>query len=320
MGRGGGFVLPKLDGTPTEYSIAEDDNRAIRLAQALTALDIADPHDWERADHSASQYILATLKRWIGNHGGNAIHKQFALDVSISSSPYPYAGDERGSHLLYLIVNPDSAAYIVIGPTLELLAAIHPRLPVSFYRQIVDSVRRWVRVYDYNDALDRLEMLRGWVEGEEDPDQYEFPDVEGCILACMKEEPLELAVMRELAQEIKDERVAGILNAAFDLHSVSRKNSRAEISEEAREAFMDSNPPLPALLISFKRHDAIAVCFDEESQGMMEAEPEPNFIVEIEPGNAASVQQAFDTLGSVCETVASASRLAALLPGNDDGP
>lgn len=318
IGTGGGFVLPKLDGTPTEYGIAEEDNRAIRLAQRLTALDIADPHDWEKVDRSASRYILATLKRWIAIHGSDVIQKQFALNASISSSPSAYADDEHDSHLLYLTVNPDSAAYIVIGHTLERLAAIDFRLPASFYRLIVDSLRRWIRVYDYDDAQDRLEMLQGWVEGEEDPDQYEFPDVEGCIPAWMKEEPLEGDVMRELAQEIQDEQVAAILTAAFDLQTVSHKHSRTEISEEVREAFMDSNPPLPALLISFKRHDAIAGCFDEDSQGMLEAEPEPNLIAEIEPGDVASVRQAFDLLGSLCETLAAVSRLATLLPGNDE--
>jgi hypothetical protein len=315
---GSAAVLPRLDGVPTEYQIAAEDDRAILLAQAMTALGIAEPRDWGQAGRSALGYIVSTLKRWIASHGGDVIRRQFGMYASISGAPDPYAEEDTQSNLLYLVVNPDSAAYVVIGPMLELLAAIDARLPVSFYRLFVDAVRRWTRVYDFEDALDRLEVLREWVEGEESPEEYELPDVESCIPAAMEEEPLEAESVWRLAQETNGETVRQILTATLDLDRVSQKLRPAGVSEETREVFMDSNPPLPALLVSFKRHDAIAACFDEESQGMMEAEPEPNLIVEIDPGDPASVLQAFGLLGALCETMAAASRLAALLPGNNE--
>jgi hypothetical protein len=318
MGRGDAAVLPRLDGTPAEYRIAEEENRAILLAEALTALDIADPRDWEGSDRSASRYILATLKGWIAKHGGEVIREQFALHASISSTPDLYADEDTGSNRLYLVMNPDSAGYVVIGPTLELLSAVHPRLPVSFYRLFVDAVRRWTRIYDFDDARDRVEMLREWLEGEQNPEEYELPDVEACIPAYIKGQPLDVETVRKLAHETSDGRIARILAAALDLSTVSQRVQRAEISDETREMYMDSNPPLPALLVSFRRHDAVAACFDEESQGMMEAEPEPNLIVEIDPCRQASVRQAFEALATLCETMAAASRLAALLPGNKE--
>jgi len=318
MGQGSGAILPRLGGMPVEYRIAGEDRRAVLLAQTLTELGIADPPDWEQAGRSPSGYIRATLKRWIARHDGGIIRQQFALDATISNTPDPYSDEGARRELLYLIVNPDSAGYVVIGPTLELLATVHPRLPVSFYHLFIGAVRRWMRVYDYDDALARVEMLRDWVEGEENPEQYEFPDVEGCIPAYMKEKPLEGEAMRQLAQETKDETLRRILNAAPDLERISQKFRPADISEATREAFMDSNPPLPALLVSFKRHDAIAGVFDDESQTMMEAAPKPNFIVEINPGDPASVQQALETLGVLCETMAAAGRLAEMCPGNNE--
>jgi len=51
---------------------------------------------------------------------------------------------------------------------------------------------------------------------------------------------------------------------------------------------------------------------------MIEACPEPSFIVEIDPESAGSVRRAFDALAALCETMAAASRLAALLPGNKE--
>jgi hypothetical protein len=52
---------------------------------------------------------------------------------------------------------------------------------------------------------------------------------------------------------------------------------------------------------------------------MLEAEPEPSFLAEINLAEAGSVRQAFDSLAVLCETLATASRLMTLLPGNDDG-
>jgi hypothetical protein len=318
MGQGSGAILPRLDGAPVEYRTSGEDRRAILLAQTLTELKVADPSDWAQSGRSPSGYILATLKRWIARHDCGIVQQQFALDATISNTPDPYSDEGARPELLYLIVSPDSAGYVVIGPTLELLATVHPRLPVSFYHLFVGAVRRRMRVYDYDDALARVEMLRDWVEGEENPEQYEFPDVEGCIPPYMKEKPLEPRTVRGIAGKTKDEILGRLLNAVLNLESTSHKFRPAEISEETREFFMDSNPPLPALLVSFKRHDAISACFDDESQTMMEAGPEPNFIVEMNPGDPASVQQAFNVLGTLCETMAAASRLAGMCPGNNE--
>lgn len=52
---------------------------------------------------------------------------------------------------------------------------------------------------------------------------------------------------------------------------------------------------------------------------MMEADPEPNLILEIDPGDPTSVRQAFDGLGTLCETMAAAGKLISLLPGNEKG-
>ena len=59
---------------------------------------------------------------------------------------------------------------------------------------------------------------------------------------------------------------------------------------------MDSNPPVPALLAVFEKHDAIEGCFDEEAQGMLERAPEPNLIVPLQSDDPESVRAAFQTL------------------------
>jgi hypothetical protein len=84
-----------------------------------------------------------------------------------------------------------------------------------------------------------------------------------------------------------------------------------------REEMGDMNSPLPGLLAVFKSEDAIEGCFDEEAQGMMELTPEPSLIIPLRADQHRSVQEAFRTLGVVCDTLAAASRLIDRMPGND---
>src|SRR5207245_9339095 len=110
---------------------------------------------------------------------------------------------------LYLILYPDSAAYVVAGPTLELLDREHGRLPATFYHVFTGALNKWLRIYDYRDAEDRVEMLREWAEGEEE--QYEIADVAGSVPACMKRKPLSLESLRRHGVEAGGrEATAGI--------------------------------------------------------------------------------------------------------------
>jgi hypothetical protein len=317
MGQASGAILPKLDGVPLEYRLSAEDPRAIKLAQTLTTLGLAEPSAWENAKHSPTGYVREALKRWLVSHGGEQARESFALNATISGSLDLYSGDDGRQELLYLMVDPDSVGYAILGPSLEMLEVVHPRLPASFYHLFVSAIQRWLRVYDFRDAQYRVEMLREWTEEEADQEQYEFPDIEGCIPHSMKLKPLSLKHVRQLDGPINDQLSRQLLEGALDLNKISRRLRRPEISEETREVLMDSNPPLPALLISFKRHDGVVACYDDESQAFLEASPEPNLIVEIDPTDQAGVRRAFDTLAVLCETMAAASRLAALLPGNN---
>lgn len=127
-----------------------------------------------------------------------------------------------------------------------------------------------------------------------------------------------MEALRRLISSLQDERIRRLLEAAVNLDRISRASSPPEISESTREAFMDSNPPLPALLVSFKRQDAIMGCFDEESEAMLEVTPEPCFLAEINPRDAESVRQGFGSLATLSKTLAAASRLAGLLPGHNE--
>jgi hypothetical protein len=312
-------VLPTLEKTPAEQRFSADDGELLTLAEILVQSEIAAVADWQRSGRDAGKYLSVTLQRWIREYGGPAIDRRFDLDLTLGDRLVDYA-DERGPEgTLYLIVDPDSAAFVVLKPVLELLETAHPRLPATFFRHFVGSLNRWVRVYDYHDAEERVDMLREWYEGEENSEQYEVPDVEGCTPECLKERPLSLRAMKELGRNITDPEVKVLIGGLLELCRISKQAKRPEFTDEMGEQLMDSNPPLPCLLAAFSSSDAVVGCFDDEAQTAMEVTPHPNLIIPLKLCDPVSVKQGFRTLGVVCETLTAASRLIDRMPGNDDG-
>ncbi len=312
-------VLPTLEKVPVEQSFSADDREVIALAEILVTSDIAAVEDWEKSERGATKYLLLTLERWIRDHGGVSIQRRFDLDLTISNRLVDYS-DERGPEgTLYLIVDPESAAFVLLKPVIELLEEIHPRLPATFFRYFVGSLNRWVRVYDYHDAEERVDMLREWYEGEENPEQYEVPDVEGCTPKCLKERSLSLRGLKNLSGSIRSRKVRALVLGLLDVCWISQQAKRPEFSEDMGEQLIDSNPPLPCLLAAFSSGDAVVGCFDDEAQTAMETTPQPNLIIPLKLSDPTSVRQGFQALGVVCDTLAAGSRLIDLMPGNDDG-
>jgi hypothetical protein len=181
----------------------------------------------------------------------------------------------------------------------------------------IGALNAWLRVYDHRDAEDRVNMLREWIEGEADRDEYEIPNVEGCIPECLKKKALSRDQMAQFASQVEGREVRALVTGVLELTRTSERAERPGLSEEAREQLFDSNPPLPGLLAVFKENDAIEGCFDEDMQNSGECLPEPGLIVPFDGRDAASVLGAFETFGVACQTIAAASHLIDLMFGNE---
>jgi len=318
MGSGAHLLLPSLDCVPLEYHFHAGECAAIRLAQALLELDIAESSDWRRVRRDPTDYVQATLNRWIDLHGGKALRRRFCLRLMLSEvvDEYTDAGEsDPDGRRLYLFLHPESAAFVVAGPTLELMAQEHPRLPATFYHLFTGALNRWVRTYDYRDAEDRVQMLREWAEGEEE--QYEIADVAASMPASMKQKLLSLRSLRRLAAQARGETSKALIAAALELERTSESVRRPEFTDDMREQLMDTNSPLPAALVVFAENDSIEAQFEDESQSWGEAASEPNLILPLSAFDLKSIRSAFHTLAVVCRTLAAASRLIDLMPGNE---
>lgn len=317
---GSGLTIPRLNGVPVEQQLWQGEQAAARLARTFVETGVSEADDWIPAKRNPFEFLKRSLGRWLNEHGEPVIREQFFLDLLLSTTLDRYfANNGKADDLsrVFLALEPESAGYVILGPTLRMLEQVHPRLPVTFVRLFLGALNRWVRVYDYRDAFDRVERLRDWFESDPDSGEVELPDVDRCVPKSLKRRPLSTRTLTAMVPTIKDPTARQLIELVLNLDLLSSRRARPQIGEEIRELLIDCGEPGPALLAVFERNDAIEGCFDEECQGMLELTPEPNLIVQFSGEVQGDVLDAFTILSTACETLSCASRLMTLMPGNE---
>jgi hypothetical protein len=318
MAVGGPWTVPRLQGIPTEYRFFDGLDLAATLAKTLVSTGLADPVPWIQAGRDPFRFIERVLKDRVVADGGPEIEKEFFLRLGLVSDLDPYGHEADGAGAgseMFLVLEPESAGYVVMGPTLHLLQAVHPRLPVTFFDLFTGALNRWIRVYDHRDALERVEQLREWHEADPEGEAVELPAVDAAIPDCLRRQgkPLTKRFLEHLAAKVRSHKTRDLLEGVIALNRISQKGKRPQVGERAQERLMDSNPPVPALVAVFNKHDAIEGCFDEECQGMLECPPEPNAILPFRADSANSVREAFELLAVICGALRQAARLITIM-------
>ena len=318
MAAGHPWSIPRLEGIPTEYRLFEGMDVAARLAKTLLSTGLADPARWAQVGRDPFRFIEEAVRDRVVADGGPEIEKEFFLSLGLVSDldPYGHDADPAGPEdEMFLVLEPESAGYVVMGPTLQLLDGVHPRLPVTFFNLFTGALNRWVRVYDHHDALERVEQLREWYEADPDGETVELPGVDAAIPKCLrgKWSPLKERFVERLAGRVRNQKAGDLLEGIIELNRISRKAKRPDVGERAQARLMDSNPPVPALLTVFNKHDAIEGCFDDECQGMLECTPEPNIMLPFRPRETESVREAFRLLGVICGVLRKGASLITLM-------
>ena len=318
MAVGRQLVIPRLEGIPTEYRLFDGLGVAAKLSNVLVSADLADAGGWVQAGRDPFRFIEQALKDRVAAAGATEIEKEFFLRLGLVSDLDPYGNDSDqmgAGGEMFLVIEPESAGYVVMGPTLRLLKAAHPRLPITFFDLFTGALNRWIRVYDYRDGLERVEQLREWYEADPEGETVELPGVEAAIPDCLRRKwnPLKERFVEHLAGQARNRMVRALLEGVIELNRISVGGKRPDIGERAQARLMDANPPVPALVAVFGKHDAIEGCFDEECQGMLECPPEPNVILPFRVEDARSVREAFRLLAVICNMLRQAARLITLM-------
>jgi hypothetical protein len=319
IARGPSLGVPRLDRVALHHGSFCSDAAAARFARILIELGIASPHDWSRCSGDPAKFIGRVLDRFVRSHGEAEIDGAFELSVTLSTDAHEWCESEEepdGSRL-FLYMEAYSCGFVNLGPALALCEKEHQRLPVTFARRFLGSMGRHFRVYDDRDAKEHLSYLEENYDPTEDREALRaLPDRNSILPACMKRKPLGGRSLRATLSGMRSEsRVARLLGATLDLERISESVKLPEIPEPIRDLFCDCNPPVPVLLAIYQQGDAIEACFDDESQSMQEATPEPWPLIPFDGTDPKSTQQAFYCLGGVLDTLAAARRVLDLVPG-----
>jgi hypothetical protein len=302
---------------PIYWQASTEEWKLASLAQALLRLDIASPDEWLPQNRSLLPFVRSSVQRFIETRDGSGIREQFELNVSVTDQLVYGSRTAADKAELYLVVSPGASGLAVLGPTLEMLESVHPRLPSTFTSLFVGAVGKWIRVYDYHDARNRVEVLQEWLQDEEDPSQYEIPMVDNAIPASVLRAPLDLVRLGGVLKSKAIGKVVELMEQLCRLKALSDSAARPQITEELGEQLQDCSQAVPGLLAIFQPGDAIAACFDDEAQHMLECDPEPNLIIPFKVDSLASVRAAFHVFGALCETLAATARLIKSMPGNE---
>ena len=307
--------MPRLGGVATAHKVWRGDRIAALIGSGMLRSGVATAETWASSDKDPFQFIRLSLEHFVDRHGGASIRDGFRLNLSLSGTLNEYTiGDrEVDATELFLTMDPVESGYLVLGSTVRILEEQHPRLPATFFRLLCGALNRWVRVYDYRDALDHVERLLDWYSTDPDSGEIEAPDVEGSIPASIRRRPLSTKALNRLLPGITGE-AREWMERAIEIERLAVRQKRSGLTEKMQEELGDCNTPLPSLLVVFSRGDNVEACFDAEAESMMEVSPEPNLIIPFNATDPDQVRNAFDVLANACETLAAASKLIASLP------
>jgi hypothetical protein len=251
---------------------------------------LATPELWTECGEDALAFARRCIVNRIGTNTIELLERtiEFHLEVTDVVGE-DSAGLSTGQ--LAITIHCSGCGYLKIGPALRALESEEEGLGTAFYWTLVRSLYRVMRIYDHSDAQAYEENLIEYAQ-EDDPanrDQYEFPDVEkalpDCIAKSLKHESEHWRLdYRRLLWRHRNGRYRNWIGHVGATAKLARVKARSSEREDL-DGYYDG-PPLPALLIVFEEHDAVAACFDEESQHMLEGSAEPTFCAVFTLDNA----------------------------------
>jgi hypothetical protein len=290
-----GETLPTVGTVPTEYNHEVNAELLYDLGVALVKEGLGSPETWQRCGGNAVVFAQHSIMSGIGAERGDLLQRyvEYHLQVSDVLERDGY-GSTLGNGQLAVTIDRSGAGYLKIGPALDSLEKEAEGLGAAFYWTLIHSLYRVMRVYNHSDALMYEEMLieSANEDDEENRSQYEFPEVEKALPACIQKtlkEKWRLEDRRLLRAHGK-----GPYRAWIDRLRKMQRLSRLRL-QQSREPLEDryyDGPPLPSLLVAFKERNAITACFDEEGQHMLEGSSEPTVCVVFSPRKADEVKHA----------------------------
>lgn len=283
-------ALPSLDRQPVTYSHEVNGEMLYAFCATLVRMGLGTPELWLECGEDPLAFARRSIANRIGTNTIELLERNVEYHFEVSDVVgEDSAGLSTGQ--LAITIHCSGCGFLKIGPALRALESEEEGLGAAFYWTLIRSMYRVMRIYDHSDARAYEENLIECAQEDDSAnrDQYEFPEVEKALPECIRK-----SLNRESEQwrldyrrSLRRHRNGPFRNWIGRVEALSKlAKVRAMPSErEDFDGYYDG-PPLPALLIVFEEHDAIAACFDEESQHMLEGSAEPAFCAVFTLDNA----------------------------------
>ena len=275
-----GQALPSLADVRTEYSHEVNAELVYELCAALVREGLGTAETWKQSGGNALAFAQNAMMSGIGAERGDLLQRNVEYHLEVSDV-LGRAGSDAAleSGQLAVTVECGGAGYFKIGPAIDALEAEAEGLGAAFYWALTHALYRVMRIYNHDDALMYEERMREYAaqDDEENRGQYEFPEVEKALPECIR---------KTLKRECCDWKNARPRIAAqvpqWEIRLPYVSGSSGCGASSVSPGFVSSSPGITsklvntmslhcrALLVTFKEHDAITACFDEEGQSMME--------------------------------------------------
>jgi hypothetical protein len=289
-------ALPCLDGQPRTYSHDVNGEMLYELCAALVLMGLGNPELWAECGEDPLVFAQRSIVNRIGAETVELLERNVEYHLEVTDV---VGEDSTGlsTGQLAITIHCSGCGYLKIGPALRALEAEEEGLGAAFYWTLIRSLYRVMRIYDHSDAEAYEENLIEYAQ-DDDPanrDQYEFPEVAkalpDCIRESLKPESRRTSLdYRRMLSRHNTGRFRNWIRQVEAIAKLSRVRTRSlQIGDF--DGYYDG-PPVPALLIVFEEHDAVAACFDEESQHMLEGSSEPTFCMVFTPEDAEQCSRA----------------------------
>ena len=274
-------ALPSLCGQPLNYSHDVNGAMLYELCAFLVRMELGTPDLWSDCGDDPLAFAQRSIMNRIGAETVELLERNVEYHLEVTDVVgTDSAGLNTGQ--LAITIHCSGCGFLKIGPALGALESEEEGLGAAFYWTLIRSLYRGMRIYDHSDAQAYEENLIEYAQ-EDDPanrDQYEFPEADkalpDCIRRSLKHESEHWRLdYRRLLRRHRNGRYRNWIRHVEAIAKLARVRARS-FGPEDYDGYYDG-PPLPALLIVFEEHDAIAACFDEESQHMLEGSAEPAF-------------------------------------------
>jgi hypothetical protein len=290
--------LPSLADVRVEYSHEVNAELVYELCAALVREGLGTAETWKKSGSNALVFAQHAMMSGIGAERGDLLQRNVEYHLEVSDQLGRAGSDaELESGQLVVTIECGGSGFVKIGSALDALEAEEEGLGAAFYWALTLALYRVMRIYNHDDALMYEERMRDYAaeDEEENRGQYEFPEVEKALPECIRktlkrECPEWRRRDRDLLRSFRGGRYGSWMERLWRIQRLSRLPLKQ--SREYLELGYYDEPPLPSLLVTFKEHDAITACFDEEGQYMMEGTAEPTVCVVFSPRKVEEVRHA----------------------------